>query len=486
MPIGDIFLRLLMGALVCLALYQIRIGLNLTDGGGSRFGDVNRSDSHLLRPTPPTKGILLKSAKAIGATTASSLNIQRRNDYSELTAPVEEPSPNASSTMLRYSNSTTAIVVAYAISVSSCHEKNDNVTPSVVDGAAVLGYSIRNASIRSRYSYRLYAFVHHDAQNCNRELAKLGWQVMIKDVPFEMSDIQDEGLQQAIPLQGCCGEREFLKLYAYTLVGHEIVVHLDVDTLVLQPLDELYDYMLGLKRHKIKTIPSDLVIPEVVDFFFTREYNTPPSITTDRTKFGVQGAFFISKPNITLFDEMVALLKVSKFKYTLGWDHRLYGGYYGSAQVQGFLSYVYGEIYPDRAVELNPCHYNTLATPTTTFEGSVICQNNKSVCSWCRTNESVCEDCSLTPFNDIRMAHLSKCHKPWKCPRTFHKPLCKNVLRQWYSMRHAMESQMNIRMPAVGSGYMYDSKFGYCRSKEGPRQFRMDYVPLDVWNVTVD
>jgi hypothetical protein len=116
----------------------------------------------------------------------------------------------------------------------------------------------------------------------------------------------------------------------------------------------------------------------------------------------------------------------------------------------------------------------------------LICENDKSVCSWCRTNESVCEDCSLTPLNDIRIAHFSKCHKPWKCPRTFRKPLCKNMLILWYSMRHAMELHMNIRMPAVGSGYMYDSKFGYCKSKEGPRQFRMDYVQLDVWNVTID
>ena len=37
----------------------------------------------------------------------------------------------------------------------------------------------------------------------------------------------------------CCGASEFIKLHAYTLTEYHRVVHLDVDTLLLHPLDRL-------------------------------------------------------------------------------------------------------------------------------------------------------------------------------------------------------------------------------------------------------
>lgn len=37
----------------------------------------------------------------------------------------------------------------------------------------------------------------------------------------------------------CCGADEFIKLHAYTLTDYHRVVHLDADTLILHPMDEL-------------------------------------------------------------------------------------------------------------------------------------------------------------------------------------------------------------------------------------------------------
>ena len=37
----------------------------------------------------------------------------------------------------------------------------------------------------------------------------------------------------------CCGADEFIKLHAYTLTEYHRVVHLDADTLILHPMDEL-------------------------------------------------------------------------------------------------------------------------------------------------------------------------------------------------------------------------------------------------------
>ena len=47
---------------------------------------------------------------------------------------------------------------------------------------------------------------------------------------------------------GCCGDKEFLKLYSYTLVDYPIVVQLDLDSLIVQPLDDLFDAMFDSKR----------------------------------------------------------------------------------------------------------------------------------------------------------------------------------------------------------------------------------------------
>lgn len=44
----------------------------------------------------------------------------------------------------------------------------------------------------------------------------------------------------------CCGADEFIKLHAYTLTDFHRVVHLDADTLVLHPMDEL----MGERRRR--------------------------------------------------------------------------------------------------------------------------------------------------------------------------------------------------------------------------------------------
>ena len=44
---------------------------------------------------------------------------------------------------------------------------------------------------------------------------------------------------------GCCGEKEYLKLYAYALSEFPIVVHLNLHSLVLRPMEDLFHAMLG-------------------------------------------------------------------------------------------------------------------------------------------------------------------------------------------------------------------------------------------------
>ena len=73
-------------------------------------------------------------------------------------------------------------------------------------------------------------------------LARLGWIIFEAPEPIALTDIGQPGefLREHIAGSGCCGARELLKLYAWTLTDYHRVVHLDMDSLVLQNMDELF------------------------------------------------------------------------------------------------------------------------------------------------------------------------------------------------------------------------------------------------------
>ena len=75
---------------------------------------------------------------------------------------------------------------------------------------------------------------------------------------------------------GCCGEKELVKLEAYTLTDHPVVVHLDLDVVVLKPMDALFDMMLTKSPVDWDTTNVPIMwpekkLPEKVNAFFTRD-----------------------------------------------------------------------------------------------------------------------------------------------------------------------------------------------------------------------
>lgn len=162
--------------------------------------------------------------------------------------------------------------IAYAVSVTGC---NLTSNPTLLDGAAVVHQSIRLASANSSYGYHMIAFVHPDAAACTPYLSHLGYEIQVRDTPFNISAIRNPDL---ILAQGnsCCGEKEYLKLYSYLQLDYPVVVHLDLDTIVLKPMDDVFDLMLkpSFNRSKLDVMwlkPEEF--PERVDFLFTRDYN---------------------------------------------------------------------------------------------------------------------------------------------------------------------------------------------------------------------
>ena len=253
------------------------------------------------------------------------------------------------------SNLKTKSVIAYAISLTSCQ-----MNSTILDGAAILGHSIHLTSKHSNYDYERYAFVHkQDAASCRPILQRLGWKTIVRDkLPVETDAIQDESLREAVQIKGCCGVKEFMKLYAYTLVDHPIVVHLDTDVVILKPMDELFDTMLlkdhyRLPRYHLMDTHNNSDF-DLADFYFVRDYLQGSQFTTDKSQFGVQGGFFVVKPNLTMFDELTSRLMTKEtYHRKRGWSNQGHTGYWGASQIQGYLSYVYKHHYPGRAIELN-------------------------------------------------------------------------------------------------------------------------------------
>ena len=74
------------------------------------------------------------------------------------------------------------------------------------------------------------------------------------------------------------GEKEYLKLYSYLLLDYPVVVHLDLDTLVLKPMDDVFDIMTDPFYSRTKFKHHSMWKEEegrngLVDFVFTRDYN---------------------------------------------------------------------------------------------------------------------------------------------------------------------------------------------------------------------
>ena len=121
--------------------------------------------------------------------------------------------------------------------------------------------------------------------------------------------IKGEFLRRTIQVRGCCQEKELLKLYAYTLVEHPIVVHLDIDSLILRPLDVIYDAMIdGIGA----VDPSDLSaaggtpLPTGrIDTYFTRDFNL---IVNPGRSAGVQRGFLAVRMDLAVYKEYLRII----------------------------------------------------------------------------------------------------------------------------------------------------------------------------------
>lgn len=314
----------------------------------------------------------------------------------------------------------------------------------------------------------MIAFVHPVAQSCTEPLQKLGYEIMIKETPINVNDIQGEFLRRKVVQSGCCGEKEYLKLYAYTLMDYEVVVHLDLDSLIVQPLDDLFDSMRldGVAKAESDsriTVMYNDPIPEKVEAFFTRDYNMA---NIGKKHVNIQGGFLVVKPNLEYFEEYKRVIIKGDFKSGAGWEGK-YGGYFGAQQIQGLCAYFFDGLHPGTAVELNRCVYNQMNDKPKKTKG------RKSDELFCSDGKPTCEDCRKQDFALIKSVHFTVCQKPWVCPYGVVKEatLCREFHKKWFEVREDMEKQSGMYSITDVPNFYNDVFRGYCKGG-GERNYK--------------
>jgi len=358
-----------------------------------------------------------------------------------------------------------AVTIGWAVTITGC-----GVDP-ITEGAAVLMHSIHLASIRGnmngRYNYKMYAIYHPDAIKCAKTLESLGYELVERETPVAVKDIQGEYLKSKIHKNGCCGEKELVKLEAYTLTQHPIIVHMDLDTLVLNPLDYLFDWMLAddSSSYDVSDVPimwKDEPSPKKVNAMFTRDYNMGGG--RKKKNRSVQGGFLILRPDLDVYNEFVEIIRKGDFRESGGWGGQT-GVFYGSMTFQGIVPYYYDFLHPGEGVELDRCTVNQMADNPRNKRTV-----NDIVNGDCMTGEDECEDCRSHPLEDILTAHFTLCQKPWIClpedSDVIQQRLCRKLHHQWHRIRSDLEQSWG--RAEIGPGtYQPEHFYGHCNTHSG-------------------
>ena len=242
-------------------------------------------------------------------------------------------------------------VPAYVVSLIIC--RGDSVT-GFLDAAVILRHSIYKNSIHNpasggKYGFKMYAIVHEDCKHHAPTLERVGYETIIRGTPIDRSKIKGDVYRENVESAVCCGSKEFIKMYAYTLEQHPVVIHFDLDKIVLKPMDDIFDAMLFSKDSQIGSGARDRLdleweeekgnLPNQIEAFFTRDYT---SSWPWKKVAGVQGGLLVVKPSQHAFDEYMNI--ILEGNYTLGDNNESgfgglgYGGWVGGMVRSKFYS----------------------------------------------------------------------------------------------------------------------------------------------------
>jgi len=428
--------------------------------------------------------------------------------------------------------------IAYVVSLIHCHKTS--MTTGFIDAAAVLRHSVHKQSVHykhtntnkadsprygppGRYSYDMIAIVHSQCAQHGPALERLGYIVELKDNPLPLDQIKGEWYRTHVEGEMCCGFDEFIKLHAYTLTNYPVFVHLDMDVILLQPLDDLFDAIIlpaNSKRGKrarahIQANELEYKTDELpsgpIDAFLTRDIT---STRPGETKSPFQGGFLVARPDLQVYQQYVDIIREGNYTKgrgeDKGWGNLGYAGWQGALAIQGLVAYFYDIFRPNTFVELNVCRWNQVVADVI-WRGPDLIEYNGMCRRFPRGGPTQieiggldCEDCRIVPPHLVKTMHYTACHKPWECsvphPRVpgdqrqvyrlshlTNITTCMLMHKEWFQLRQELEDSIveiirgdnNSAKKMANSKLMpervgtFEKEFflGYCRNS-------YDYIPM--------
>lgn len=325
-----------------------------------------------------------------------------------------------------------------------------------------------------------------------------GFEVIIVDPPVLQNEIRGKYLRENVHKEWCCGSDEFIKLFAYSKIPEDIIVHVDIDFAFYKPMDNLFDAMMFDAMTKRGQVARSLIEreretdkwPQQIDAFITRDW---PQVAPGKFPPGYQAGFIVLRHDPKVFDELVELIKEGNYTkgwgYDYGWGNKGYGGYVGAMAMQGLMAFYYDHVRPNTVVELNQCRYNHMGMDVRYNKPPNFRPGLKKT-GRCRNSniDDICEDCMVTETSSIYSVHYTMCRKPWQCQATgspggkspsgkrasavntatVKLDHCMKLVRKWHELRLDLENQLydltgdeSIRHGSNGT-YKSDIFLGHC------------------------
>jgi len=328
---------------------------------------------------------------------------------------------------------TSPTTVTYTITLTSCSStsSHDSTPIGLIDGAYVLKKSILMHSPPS-HSPAFVAYVHEDAEGteCHRSIEDAGWECRVVPTPLDVSKIKTPNLRSHISLNGCCGAHELIKLYAY-LLPSPVSVILDVDSLILRPLDSAISRIINMGEGA---------------GMYTEDWG----MVQPGRKAGAQGGFLILRPSLSTFTSLINIVLNVPFNEPgkPGWNGTGVGPFWGAMTFQGLIPFYYREVNEVESEVLNRCEYNNMRDNPYT--------KDETECRGPVKGVKICQDCRETKVEDIYSAHFTLCQKPWGCHLNS-KTHCKVLHDEWFYVRERLEVEV------LGGEFEGKGMKGYCK-----------------------
>lgn len=216
------------------------------------------------------------------------------------------------------------ITIGVASTITGCE------SDLFIDGAAVMKYSLEKQSrnANSKFNYKSYIFYHPSAKKCALPLKDLGFTLLERQTPVRVEEIEGDDLRERIVGSGCCGEKELIKLEAFRLTEHPVVIQLDLDVIINKPMDDVLDFMINPEPYKkspamLAKIPimwPQNEIPDDISLIFTKDYNVVAPKRHDKP---YQGGFFVIKPSLQTYNEFLDIVRKGDYDFKKGWGNKV-------------------------------------------------------------------------------------------------------------------------------------------------------------------